>query len=88
MNARVYTVVVPERRAFSIQLGEVLRQERESQGMSQRDCALLLGIEPSKLCRWERGLLELSTFQLLQWSRVMGRDVGQLVTHAAEALEN
>jgi transcriptional regulator with XRE-family HTH domain len=72
--------------SFAQQLGEVLRQQREAQGMSQRDAALLIGIEPSKLCRWERGTLEVSVFQLLQWSRAMGCQVGELVAHVEQAL--
>lgn len=71
---------------FAVQLGEVLRQTREAQGLSQRDCAVLLEIDPSKLCRWERGQLEVSVFQLLQWCRAMDCELGELVAHAAAAL--
>lgn len=75
-----------DRTLFAMQLGEVMRQTRESQGLCQRDAAVLIGIEPSKLCRWEKGRLEVSAFQLLQWSRAMGCELGELVSHVQSAL--
>lgn len=80
-------MIKPEQReAFAAQLGEVLRQTREAQGISQRDLAVFMDIEASKLCRWEKGKLEVSVFQLLQWSHAMGSELGDLVSHAESAL--
>lgn len=55
------------------QLALDLRLARRKAGLLQRDCAMLLGISPQKLCRIERGSDQPNLTQIIALSVIYGR---------------
>lgn len=61
-----------ERFKFRRALGRKLRELRERHHLSQIDCAMFMGVDPSKLCRWESGTANVTVLQLLQFCEIVG----------------
>ena len=40
---------------MNIQFGERIKKRRETLGLSQAELAAKIGVDSSRLCRWERG---------------------------------
>lgn len=61
-----------------IEIGERLRQARESAGLSQGQAAKLLGLHRPSISEMEAGRRKVSADELLQLARIYGADISRL----------
>lgn len=66
-------------------LGALLRQARNSAGLSQDDVAVSLNVDRRHYGRIESGQSKISVLRLIEVCQVFGIDPGHLVTRLSEA---
>lgn len=67
-------------------LGRLLAQQREAAGLSQRELAKRVGIDPSSVSGYETGRTRVSVVMLARLCNAMGADAGMPVRTIAEDL--
>lgn len=66
-------VITSNRPAYRALLNE-LRRERESRGLTQQQIADSIGIPPSSLAKWERGVRRIDVLDLRDYLKACGVD--------------
>ena len=59
-------------------MGEKIRALREAKGLSQKELAEALGVDPSSVCYWESGKNEPTIFNLRRLADILGVTPGEL----------
>lgn len=72
------------KKAYNI-LGALLRQARNSAGLTQDDVAASLNVDRRHYGRIESGQSKISVVRLIEVCQVFGVDPGQIVTRTSEA---
>lgn len=60
-------------------MGEKIRQARERAGMSQRELALAIGVDPSAISLWETGRNGPTISNLYKLASILGVEPGSLL---------
>ncbi len=71
--------VTPEQEIVRRSLGEVLRERRQTAGLTQEWVAEQLGVSRQAVNKWETGSAEPSTSNLLALAKLYGVDPGELL---------
>ena len=69
----------PEQAVLRRSLGEVLKEYRQQSGMTQEYVAEALGVSRQAVSKWETGVAEPSTSNLLALAKLYGVDPGELL---------
>ena len=69
----------PEQELIRRSLGEVLKEYRQQSGMTQEYVAEALGVSRQAVSKWETGVAEPSTSNLLALAKLYGVDPGELL---------
>ena len=69
----------PEQEIIRRSLGEVLKEYRQQGGMTQEYVAEALGVSRQAVSKWETGVAEPSTSNLLALAKLYGVDPGDLL---------
>lgn len=69
----------PEQEIIRRSLGEVLKEYRQQSGMTQEYVAEALGVSRQAVSKWETGVAEPSTSNLLALAKLYGVDPGELL---------
>ena len=69
----------PEQEIIRRSLGEVLKEYRQQSGMTQEYVAEALGVSRQAVSKWETGVAEPSTSNLLALAKLYGVDPGDLL---------
>ena len=69
----------PEQAVLRRSLGEALRDHRQRCGMTQEYVAEALGVSRQAVSKWETGVAEPSTSNLLALAKLYGVDPGELL---------
>ena len=69
----------PEQEIIRRSLGEVLNEYRQQSGMTQEYVAEALGVSRQAVSKWETGVAEPSTSNLLALAKLYGVDPGELL---------
>ncbi len=69
----------PEQAVLRRSLGEALRDHRQRCGMTQEFVAEALGVSRQAVSKWETGVAEPSTSNLLALAKLYGVDPGELL---------
>ena len=69
----------PEQEIIRRSLGEALKAHRQQSGMTQEDVAEALGVSRQAVSKWETGVAEPSTSNLLALAKLYGVDPGELL---------
>jgi len=73
---------VPQRRAYGVSFGRVLRRRRVAAGLSQEALAEAAGLHPRAVQHYEAGTREPSLTALVALAEGLRVEPGQLVTEA------
>lgn len=60
-------------------IGEALKKARESKGLTQKQLAEMLYVDPSLVCRWEKGQREIPLVTLVTVSDILEIDIDKLI---------
>ena len=69
----------PEQEIIRRSLGEALKAHRQQSGMTQEYVAEALGVSRQAVSKWETGVAEPSTSNLLALAKLYGVDPGELL---------
>ena len=69
----------PQQEILRRSLGEVLKEYRQQSGMTQEYVAEALGVSRQAVSKWETGVAEPSTSNLLALAKLYGVDPGELL---------
>jgi transcriptional regulator with XRE-family HTH domain len=59
-------------------IGEALKKARESKGLTQKQLAEMLYVDPSLVCRWEKGQKRLKEDNLVKILKILGITIEEL----------
>ena len=52
-------------------IGEAIKKARESKGLTQKQLAEMLYVDPSLVCRWEKGQREIPLVTMVQLMEIL-----------------
>ena len=58
-------------------IGEALKRARERKGLRQRELAELLYVDPSLVCRWEKGQRRIMADELITILEILGMSIDE-----------
>lgn len=59
-------------------IGEALKRARERAGMTQKQLAEMLYVDPSLVCRWEKGQRRIMADELITILEILGISIDEL----------
>lgn len=61
-----------------MRIGEALKQARQSKGMTQKQLAEMLFVDPSLICRWEKGQRKIPLVTFVTMSDILEIDIDKI----------